>query len=349
MLEILFEQTLDPTNHAFLYKFVVIMSSVIRLSPRFIGELCLVEGMSGIDQQIMHYIHQIAIWLVIMMITLLARFSHRLSVFLGREIIHVICLLILLSLTSGTSTSLLIMHNITYTDINPWYAYVSPDILYLHGRHLYYSIVAYMFATVIGLALPLILLSEPFLNGKINFIKFKPLLDQFQGCYKDRLRWFASFYMLSRSLIVNIAFRGHVYAHFTSLHWLLFTLLFISLIHWLVRPYSNKALNIYDGLVLQTMLSIIALQIIYFDNFDSVVPMTATFVLVMLPIVMLLLMTVALNREHIKKLYTSCFVALKLTKTKERCHEQVATAREEYDVTVDHELREGLTTVVYVC
>ena len=26
---------------------------------------------------------------------------------------------------------------------------------------------------------------EPFLNSKINFAKIKPLLDQFQGCYKE--------------------------------------------------------------------------------------------------------------------------------------------------------------------
>ena len=343
LLQILFERTLDPSNHAFLYRLVAVMSSVVRLSPRFIGELCLVEGMSGIDQQIIHYIHQIAIWLVIILITTLARFSHRVSVFLGREIIHVICLLILLSFSSGTLTSLLITQNITYTDINPWYAYLSPDILYLHGRHLYYSIVAIVFSTVFGLALPMILLSEPFLNGKINFIRLKPLLDQFQGCYKDRLRWFAPYYMLSRSLIGNFATRG------VPLYWIFFTIVIISLIHWLVRPYANKALNIYDGLVLHTMMSIIALQIIYFDNFDSVVPITAAFVLVMLPMVMILLMAVALNKEHIKKLYISLFAALKLTKTKERCHEQIATAREEYNLTVDNETRKGLTTVVYVC
>ena len=347
MLDIFFEQTLHPSNHAFLYNLVAILSGATKLTPRFMGGLCFVEGLSGIDQQIMHYIHPLAIWLVIMMITIVARFSRRLSAFLSRGIIHVICLLILLSFTSGaSSTSLSIMDGFNYADINILYIYVSPDIRYFQGRHLFYSIMAYTFVILITVGLPLVLLSEPFLNRKINFIKIKPLLDQFQGCYKDRLRWFASYYMICRQVILNIVVIG--YDHFIPLYWLLITCIIISLIHWLVRPYANKALNIYDGLVLQTMLSIIALQIIYFDNFDLVVPIAAAFVLVMLPIIMVLLMAVALNKEHIRKFYMSCLVALKLTKTKKRCHKQTVRAREEYDVTVDHELQKGSTTVVYV-
>ena len=350
MLDIFFEQTLDPSDHAyaFLYTLVAVLSGLAKLTPRFIGELCFVEGLSGIDQQIIHFIHPIAIWLVIMMITLLARFSHRLSAFLSRGIIHVICLLILLSFTSGaSSTSLSIMHGFSYTDINVLYVQVSPDIRYFQGRHLFYSIVAYMFVLLIVIGLPLVLLSEPFLNRKINFTKIKPLLDQFQGCYKDKFRWFASYYMICRQVILNIVVIG--YDSFVPLNLLLITCIIICLIHWLVRPYANKALNIYDGLVLQLMLSVIALQIIYFDNFDSVVPITATFVLVMLPMVMLLLMAIVLNKEHIKKFYLSCFVALKPTKTKEICRTQTVIAKEEYDVTVDHVLRARSTTVVYVC
>ena len=347
MLDIFFEQTLHPSNHAFLYTLVAVLSGLAKLTPRFIGELCFVEGLSGIDQQIMHYVHPLAVWFVIMMITLLARFSRRVSVFLSGGIIHVICFLILLSFTSGASlTSLSIMNGFSYTDINVLYVRVSPDIKYFQGRHLYYSIVAYTFILLIVIGLPLVLLSEPLLNRKINFTKIKPLLDQFQGCYKDKFRWFASYYMICRQVILNIVVVG--YESFVPLNLLLITCIIISLIHWLVRPYANKALNIYDGLVLQTMMSIIALQIVYFDNFDSVVPITATVVLVMLPIIMLLLMAVALNKENIRKLYSSCLAALKLTKTKEICHTQTVIAREEYDVTVDHVLRERSRTVVYV-
>ena len=73
------------------------------------------------------------------------------------------------------------------------YMYVSPDIEYFHGCHLAYAIVAMLFTMVIVIGLPLLLALEPFLNSKINFIKVKPLLDQFQSCYKDKYRCFAAY------------------------------------------------------------------------------------------------------------------------------------------------------------
>ena len=345
MLDVLFEQTLHPSTHDFLHTLVAVLSGIVKLTPRFMGELCFIEELSAIDQQIMHYIHPIAIWLVLMIITMLARYSRRLSVFLSKGIIHVVCLLILLSFTSGaSSTSLSIMHGFQYAEIHTLYIHVSPDIAYFQGRHLFYFIVALIFIILIVLGLPLVLLSEPFLNRKINFTKIKPLLDQFQGCYKDRLRWFAAYYMIWRQVILNIVVNG--YGNFIPLNLLLVTCMIINFIHWLVRPYASKALNIYDGLVLQTMTSIIALQIIYFDDFDSAVPVAVTFVLVLLPIIMLLMMAIILNADQLKKLYMSCCVALN---TKETLHIQTAVmAEKEYDVTVDNELRERSTTVVYV-
>ena len=80
---------------------------------------------------------------------------------------------------------------LTFIDVNKVYTYLSSDIEYLHGRHLVYTIVAIMFAIVIVIGLSLLLLFEPFLNSKINFIKIKPLFDQFQGCYKDKYHCFA--------------------------------------------------------------------------------------------------------------------------------------------------------------
>ena len=38
-----------------LYQFVTIFSSVAKLLPQFLGQLCFVEGMSGIDQQFIYY------------------------------------------------------------------------------------------------------------------------------------------------------------------------------------------------------------------------------------------------------------------------------------------------------
>ena len=61
-------------------------------------------------------------------------------------------------------------------------------------------------ALVIGL--PLFLLIGPFLNHKMNFTRIKPILDQFQRCYKDKYCSFAAYmyYMICCLVIIVIIF-----------------------------------------------------------------------------------------------------------------------------------------------
>ena len=164
------------------------MSSITKITPQFLGNLCFIRNMSGIDQQFIHYMHPTAVSLFLVMVVVLARKSRRLSSFVSKAIIRVICCLLLLSYTSVATTSLLLMRPLMFHDVVNTYTYVSPDVEYFHGRHLVYGIVAVLFTIVIVIGLPLLLTFEPFLNAKINFTKIKPLLDQFQCCYKDKYR-----------------------------------------------------------------------------------------------------------------------------------------------------------------
>ena len=179
-----------------LHTITIVMSSVAKIVPQFLGQFCFATNLSGIDQQFIHYIHPVDISLFLIMIAVLARRSHRLSSFISKGIIHVICCLLLLSYTLLATTSLLLMRPLIFHDVDKVYTYLSRDVEYFHGRHLVYSIVALLFSVVIVIGLPLLLALEPFLNSKINFVKIKPLLDQFQCCYRDKYRCFASFYMI---------------------------------------------------------------------------------------------------------------------------------------------------------
>ena len=162
-----------------LYQLVTTLSSVAKLLPQFLGRLCFVKGLSGIDQQFIHYLHPLAILLMLALISISTRYSPKLSLFVSRAVIHSICLLLLLSYSSIASTSLLLVRALTFTNVDKVYSYLSPDIGYFHGRHLVYGLMAILIGLVIVIGLPLLLLLEPFLNSKINFIKIKPLLDQF--------------------------------------------------------------------------------------------------------------------------------------------------------------------------
>jgi len=154
-------------------------------------------------------------------------------------------------------------------DIDKVYTYLSPDIEYFHGRHLVYVIVAVIFTIVIVIGLLILLLLEPFLNSKINFVKIKPLLDQFQGCYKDEYRYFASYYMICRIVII-LLFIVKISDEFTTQYLLISSCALMELIHVLVRPYVGTIHNICDGVVLQLITTLSVLSIAEFvDNYDK--------------------------------------------------------------------------------
>ena len=229
-----------------LYTLINVMSSITKITPQFLGQFCLVQGMNGIDQQFVHYIHPLAVLFILVVISCLARKSRRLSSLISRGIIPFICFLLLLSYTSVATTSLLLMRPLTFLNVNKTFTYLSPEIEYFHGRHLVYGIIAVLFTTAIVIGLPFLLLFEPLLNRKINFVKIKPLLDQFQGCYKDKYRCFAGYYIICRLVIIVIIIIKS--SNDFIAHYLIITAcVVLNLIHQLLKPYADNYLNLFDG------------------------------------------------------------------------------------------------------
>ena len=276
------------------------MSSFSKITPKFIGELCLTTGMSGIDQQFIHYIHPSAALVILVAISLLARKSQRISAIISRGIIHVICLLLLLSYTSMASTSLLLIRSLRFHGIDKVYTYLSPDIEYFHDSHLAYGIVALLCTVTIVIGLPLLLTLEPFINHKINFTRIKPLLDQFQGCYKDKYRCFASYYMICRLVIITIVVVNPS-NDFVATYMLTIVSGATALTHQIMEPYNNNILNKIDGIILQLIIFITALPL-FSDDFNSSLSITLAYVLIIFPLSSFIAMVLFLYKDHFKKL-----------------------------------------------
>ena len=251
MLDILLGQHLYTSQG--LFTTVSIMSSTAKVTPQFLGQLCLVEDMSGIYQQFIHYVHPLAVTIIVVIICLLARMSYRFSAFVSKGIIRVICFLLLLSFTSVATTSLLLLRSLTFVNVEKVYTYLSPDMEYFQGHHLVYVAIAALCIIAIVIGLPLLLVLEPFLNHKINFTWVKPLLDQFQGCYKDKYHCFASFYMICRVVLILIILANSSNDN-TKQVLLLTACTLLALTQLIVKPYKSEILNIFDGIVLQIMI-----------------------------------------------------------------------------------------------
>ena len=304
VVDLLLSQNLYPSKA--LYTTINVMSSAAKIIPQFLGQFCFIKNMSGIDQQFIHYMHPVALSLFLIMIIVLAKKSQRLLAFISKGIIHVICCLLLLSYTSLATTSLLLMRPLIFHDVDKVYTYVSPDIEYLYGHHLAYAIVAVIFTVVIVIGLPLLLALEPFLNSKMNFIKIKPLLDQFQGCYKDKYRCFAAYYMICRLVIITSVIANS--SNDFSFHYLLITAcVIVALVHQSLRPYSSSLLNVFDGMILHFLVLVSALPLVEsFDSFNSSFIAVITFILVTLPVLIFVTMSVMINKEKIKRLPGYC-------------------------------------------
>ena len=260
------------------FQFTTILTSFAKLTPQFLGQLCFVQGLSGIDQQFIHYIHPLAVSLLIVGIVIAARCSVKISSIISRCIIRVICLLLLFAYTSFVSTSLQLLRPLYYHDVDDLYVYSSPSIKYFTGRHVVYSIVAWLCELLIAIGFPLLLLLQPFLKSKINFIKIKPLLDQFQGCYKDHLHFFASYYLICRQVLIAMAFNSDFD---NALYYLQAISVIIVTIHVWVQPYKSDTLNVLDGIILLTMILVINLQSY---SFVSSTTIALVIILVVIPL-----------------------------------------------------------------
>ena len=345
VVDILLSRVLFISNG--LYTTVAIMSSLAKLTPQFLGQLCLVRNMSGIDQQFIHYVHPVVVFLILVMISRLARRSRKVSSFVSKGIISFICFLLLLSYTSVASTSLLLMRPLRFVGIDKVYTYLSPDIEYFHGRHLAYAIVALILTITIVIGFPLLLLLEPFLNSKINFFKIKPLLDQFQGCYKDKYRYFAGYYMICRLVIILLVI-VKISDDFTTQYLLISSCALMQLIHVLVRPYASTINNIFDGIILQLIVIISVLPVIeVVDQYNETFVIVIIYFLVILPLISFIAIKVWINKNIIQIAlckYKNIFIACYHNK-KAADNPQKPVEMKEFDVIVDENVRKNAIIV----
>ena len=145
-------------------------------------------------------------------------------------------------------------------------------IPFFQGRHLFYSIVAISFIiTVITIPLIILLvypltlhllalcnLSEHQLVEKLLRIsqinRLKPLIDSFQGCYRDKVRFFSGLYFAYRVIILGCYSLARSTSQFHVISQ--FLLMGFMGIHSIVQPYKKRSHNIIDSFIFLTLVII---------------------------------------------------------------------------------------------
>ena len=267
------------------------LSSFAKLNPQFLGMLCFIKNLDAIDQQFIHYCHAMFVSVIMIAIYLTAKCNNRVLMYANHAIGEVVFLVILLSYTSLTSTSLLLLRAIKFDGIDGLYTYLSPSIKYFTEQHAVYGSVAILYGLLITVGFPFLLVVEPFLLVVVQFIvkkfdkplnnntrkeriimfmytsylKIKPLLDRFQGCYKDQYRWFAAYYLICRLVIMLITyFANNDYG--TMIYYLQTTCVIVAMTHIWIKPYKNDVHNVIDGVILLIMPLIVNLSVYGFST-----------------------------------------------------------------------------------
>lgn len=141
------------------------------------------------------------------------------------------------------------------------------NIIYLSPEHLPYAIPAIIILVLIGVIPPLVLLCYPLLNRLFILLKIekswlsrclnhagklKPLLDSFQGCFKDKFRFFAGIYFFYRwPAVITYALLFQLSLFYTVLQGLLIVILTV---HSVCQPYQKLWHNILDTLLLADLI-----------------------------------------------------------------------------------------------
>ena len=144
-------------------------------------------------------------------------------------------------------------------------------IPYFESQHLWYAVPACICLLSVVAIPPLLLFGYPLYLQVLSlcgvgdalwwvpFSKLKPLLDTFQGCYKDHCRFFAGLYFMYRvAILAAYAFSTTINSYYVTAEVLIIGILGF---HSAVQPYEKKCHNIIDSLLFANLALINGLTI----------------------------------------------------------------------------------------
>lgn len=239
----------------FLTVVLKIFGTLTRLDPQIYAytDFCLYERVTSVQYEALHYLHSVVILTLIALLVILSHFWSRFTIFSGYYAIQTICYVLLLAYTSLAETSINLLNPMEYhppkegafVQIQPGTKYMDPD------NHLPYALLALAVELVIVLPFSIFMLIAPLLGRYMNLIRVKPILDEYQSCYKDKYRWFAGVYLLGRQLFLLTSILSLEFEISQMLNQIFCTL--ILLLHATIHPYRQRWLNHVDTFFLANL------------------------------------------------------------------------------------------------
>ena len=162
------------------------------------------------------------------------------------------------------------------------------SMAYFGHQHIYYALPALAFLIFIVILPPSLLLVNPILIkiialfqtqgfcntsrskywlNSILLIKFKPLFDSFQGCFKDNCRFFSGVYFLYRLILLVVRWASQNLSSFYIITE--FFLIIFLVFHSTMQPYQKRWHNALDTMILGNLAIINGLSMFLYFQITS--------------------------------------------------------------------------------
>ena len=253
-------------------RFAYVFISLLNLELGF--PLCFYKGMNLIGKHGLQFVFPVYLWILVALLTVLSRYSTRISDFIGSECIKVFVTLIYLSYTKilRTAFAVLVPAHIRTDDQTHTVWFFDGTVKFLSGNHLVLVIISIIFLVFIIAPYTVFLFSAQW-SLKSSWIsrRFKPLIDASLAPFKDRYRfWFGLRLIIIAVLVIfAIFFSPSNPDVVTYIH--LIIVFFLIIFQAYVRPYKSKAVNILDIFFLTNYtLFLIGCLFVFSGTFHSV-------------------------------------------------------------------------------
>ena len=200
------------------------------------------------------------------------------------SMVHGLTAFLIICYSQCTSVTVNILSRVTlygngqnhYIDV----VYLAGQMEYFGSEHICYAIPAVLFLCLIIIPVPLILSCDPVLLKLEDRFKmcqlwthyrerFKPLLDSFQGCFKNHMRCFAGFFFLYRDSIFVVSFvsdDSNSYYYDMEL-----ALILILVIQSIAQPFHKTSHNVIASLSIcnLVLINLLTIKIITTVNIEG--------------------------------------------------------------------------------
>ena len=232
-------------------KYFMILSAWLNLDLGI--ETCFCSHLDMFWKVLLQFAFPLYIWLLVAAIILLSRYSTVAARLSGSNSVPVLATLFLFSYAKVLAT-IIVAFSFTSLEaekVSPLVWLHDGNLRFLHGKHIALVVVSTLFALLYIIPLTLLLLFAPVLQRAHNYRivrlvqRLKPLLDAFQGPYKDRFHWWPGLMLVIR-IILFIALTANT-KHDPRLSALFVGMTALSLIVLSAAGvYKNKLLNLHE-------------------------------------------------------------------------------------------------------